>query len=99
MKKLNVRNLSGEISFEVYAVADFGDVHGDPRVDAEAIGRLLRFDFEAVENLLDLMMVIMARHCGEQLVNCEEMPVTPLPSREFDDDDDEDGEDEEGGGA
>ncbi len=96
MKKLNVRNLFGEISFEVYAVEDFGDVHGDPRVDVEAIGRLLEFDSEAVGNLFDLMMAITARHCGEQLVNCEEMPVTPLPSREFVDDDDEDGED---GGA
>ena len=90
MKKLNVRELGGEIAFEVYAVADFGDVHGDTRVDAEAIGRLLRFDSEAVGNLFDVMTAIMARHCGEQLVNCEEMPVTPLPSREFDDDDDED---------
>lgn len=40
-------------------------------------------------------MAIMARHCGEQLVNCEEMPVTPLPRPRFDDkEDDEKGDGE-----
>jgi len=90
MKKLNVRELAGEISLEVYSGNDYGEI------DAAPIKRLLDFELEAVENLLDLMMAIMARHCGEQLVNCEEMPVTALPRREFVDDDDEDQED---GGA
>ena len=86
MKKLNVRELAGEISLEVYSGNDYGEIEVAP------IKRLLDVDLEAVENLLDVMMAIMARHCGEQLVNCEEMLVTPLPRREFVDDDDEDGE-------
>ncbi len=86
MKKLNVRELAGEIGMEVYAGHDYGEI------DETSIKRLLAFDSDAVENLLDLMMAIMARHCGEQLVNCEEMPVTPLPRRKFDDEDDEEKE-------
>ncbi len=93
MKKLNVRELAGEITLEVISGNDYGEIEVAP------INRLLDFDHEAVGNLLDLMTAIRARHCGEQLVNCEEMPVTPLPSREFDDDDDEDDEDGEDGGA
>ena len=73
MKKLNVRELGGEIFLEVFSGNDYGEI------DAAPINRLIDFDHGAVGNLLDVMTAIMARHCGEQLVNCEEMPVTPLP--------------------
>ena len=90
MKKLNVRELGGEIGLEILSGNDYGEI------DAAPIKRLIDFDVDGVGKLLDVMTAIIARHCGEQLVNCEEMPVTPLPRREFVDDDDDDRED---GGA
>lgn len=86
IKELNIRELMGEIDSEIDMAADFHDlpdsltIGGLPiEIDTQNIARIRKDHWETFLDLTMLMMVVLARHCGEKLVNCDEMPVDALP--------------------
>jgi hypothetical protein len=100
IKELNIRELSAEIDAEIDMASDFHDLTEDLKVgslsfsiDTKKVGKMLENEFEGYHNALDIMLHVLARHCGEKLVNCDEMPVDALPDKHLErfgpDEDDE----------
>ena len=90
MTKLNIRTLAGEIRAEISMASKFGDIPENEHIDVALLQRLNEFDYSCLGPFTDVAVAVLARHCGEELVNCDEMPVTPLAKRKFDDDDEDD---------
>ncbi len=90
MNKLNIRTLAGEIRAEISMASNFGEIPENDQIDVALLQRLNAFDYRCLGAFTDVAVAVLARHCGEQLVNCDEMPVTPLAKRKFPGDDDDD---------
>jgi hypothetical protein len=66
-----VRELGGEIWAEI------GHRHGDP---GSALGRM---DVDQVQEIVDVVMGVLARYADVTIAADATMPVTPLPRRTF----------------
>jgi hypothetical protein len=70
-----IRELSGEVWSELILVLSDARKAGDSLY--EKIGP------RESQIILDVLSGVLARHCGETIVNDEDLPVAPLPVREF----------------
>ena len=68
MDSRTVRELGGEIWAELQMRMQQGD---------EQFSQL---DYQTLDLVIDLAMAVLARHTGEEIVNDEDLPVTPLPN-------------------
>lgn len=89
MEELNIRELAGQIDTEIKMAGVFhdipeelkvGEVRWEP-IDTEEIEKMIKNERLGFQNAMDVMMHVLARHCGKVLVNCDEMPVDPLPDK------------------
>jgi hypothetical protein len=87
---LNVRRLAGAIDAEISMASNFHDLTEDLKVgglpsliDTHKIRKMLKNEFDGFQNALDIMLSVLARHCGEKLVNCNGMPVDALPDKQL----------------
>ena len=66
--KKTVRELGGEIWSEITRLQNAEDTSS----------RIVSIDFQASNELCDLVMGVLARHVGTTITNDEDLPVTPL---------------------
>ncbi len=83
MTELNIRDLSGEIMAELEMAAQFGVPPGFEDIDTKAIREMIDRNYLITWVIGRFTGMILARHCGETLVNCDEQPIEPLPKKEF----------------
>lgn len=68
MNEKTVRELGGEIWSEIILLQNTEDTSN----------KIASIDFQATNELCDLVMGVLARHVGTTITNDEDLPVTPL---------------------
>lgn len=89
-RKIEIASLTGEIWAEIHHMCLHGDIPGFDLVTCEEMRELMEKSGKLVNGpLIALITSVLARHCGEEIANCEGGEFTPLPFRDFGEDDDD----------
>lgn len=70
MKEKTVRELGGEIWAEITQLQN-----------STVSNSLSKLDWEASQEICDLVMGVLARHIGSTITNDEDLPVSPLEKK------------------